>query len=288
LEPETKPSSSARISSGLVYLRRIRASVSHLFSWLWSNLRSLFQEIKTSIRNQDNTDEKRTESQNKGLNAVPPKPDSPPAPPKEKYSRKKCRNCLDIARFVVEVFGLVGLIVYAVLTYFMYCENRDAADAAKSAAKTAGKQLDAFKNTERAILYMDATWDSSTQKITYTLKNIGNGTAHDISVFGGGGICPITGTGKTSVEVPQTVWENVVRPIHSDVGGFPLEAHGKPWSDSDDAAVPQDGYKSGEPSFYKFRSIGYKDQFGDEWFTYACMFYQPIRHRMERCPIPTK
>jgi len=142
LEPETNPSLSARISSGLAVLRRIRASVSAFFSWLWSNLRSLLQKIKTSIRNQDNTDDERAKSQNKGLNAVPPKPDSPPAPPKEKHPRKKCRSRLDIARFVVEVLGLIGLVIYAVLTYFMYCETKKAANAADSAAKTAANQLE--------------------------------------------------------------------------------------------------------------------------------------------------
>jgi len=137
-------------------------------------LRSLLQEIKTSISNQGNTDDERTESKNEGFDAVPPKPNPPPAPPQEKHSGKKCRNRLDIARFVVEVLGLIGLVVYAVLTYFMYCETKKAANAAESASKTADMSL---KVAERAWLtYKIFPMDIVYRKpLTFTMELFNSG-----------------------------------------------------------------------------------------------------------------
>ena len=83
-------------------------------------------------------------------------------------ARNKChepckakKHWLDYATFAVEILGLVGLAVYAFLTYGIWCANKKSADAAKTAAEAAvlqvgiaGRSLDAtvtqFKLDQRA------------------------------------------------------------------------------------------------------------------------------------------
>jgi hypothetical protein len=51
------------------------------------------------------------------------------------------RDSIDKITLCLEGFGLVVLCVYTVFTALMYCANRDAADAAKTAADAAVKQV---------------------------------------------------------------------------------------------------------------------------------------------------
>jgi hypothetical protein len=105
------------------YLRRIRASVFALFSWLWSKFMASFQKSNNPVHPQDSTNDEGTNPENKRPNPVPPEPNSPPTPTVKKKSRKCCCKCLPIATFVVEVLGLFGLFVYAGLTYEMWQES---------------------------------------------------------------------------------------------------------------------------------------------------------------------
>lgn len=56
---------------------------------------------------------------------------------------KCCKSCkrkkhwLDYATFVVEILGLVGLVIYAILTYGIWCANKKSANAATEATKAA-------------------------------------------------------------------------------------------------------------------------------------------------------
>ncbi|MGA3176613.1 MAG: hypothetical protein ABSE19_04620 [Candidatus Acidiferrum sp.] len=156
MEHEKDLSSSSRSSHALQYLRGIQASVSEFLAWLWSKLRAPFQNMNDSVHPQDNTNDKGTDSQDKYLNAIPLKSNFPPAPTNKKKSYKKCQKRLQVATFVVEVLGLLGLIVYACLTYLMYRETKKAANAAHDsavAAKSAADTADAtLKSSEKSFI----------------------------------------------------------------------------------------------------------------------------------------
>jgi hypothetical protein len=66
----------------------------------------------------------------------------PPAHPRYEISCDKKRDGWDYAKAVGELIGLGFLIAYTVFTGLMYCVNKKAADAAKSAAETAASQLE--------------------------------------------------------------------------------------------------------------------------------------------------
>jgi hypothetical protein len=79
-----------------------------------------------------------------------PEQQIPPTPAKAQANKpphccevtcKTRRDWIDWATIVLEAFGLTVLIVYTIYTARMYCANRDAADAAKSAADTASRTM---------------------------------------------------------------------------------------------------------------------------------------------------
>ncbi|HWY54259.1 MAG TPA: hypothetical protein VNZ03_07335 [Terriglobales bacterium] len=156
------------------------------------------------------------------------------------------------------------------------------AKAVKESSNTARNQLADFENSQRSILQMDVTWDDTTRKITWTLKNVGNSVAYNIRMGGIGGNVPVERVGIHQISLPQGFWERGIPQFHSDVGGFALEAHGIHPPVSEDVP-PQGEFKSGEGYFYEIRGAGYKDTFGKEGYTYACVFYNPMRRQLENC-----
>ncbi len=137
-------------------LQRIRAFVFAFLSWLRLKLGTRIQKTLYSIHPQDNTDNGRTNPQDKRADSILPEPNAPPTPTDKNKSCKRCRKCLEIARFVVEVLALFGLVVYAYLTYLMYGATKRAADAAHDssvAAKSAADTADAtLKSSEKSFI----------------------------------------------------------------------------------------------------------------------------------------
>ena len=85
-------------------------------------------DIETSHGNQD----------------IPPVTSAPVLPPSNKHveiTSKSEKNWWDKFKPFVEIAGVVILAVYTLYTIKMYCANKEAADAAKSAATTAANQL---------------------------------------------------------------------------------------------------------------------------------------------------
>jgi hypothetical protein len=107
------------------WLRHLRETLISFWAFvvsLFSKLRAPIQKYWDAIRPQDNTNDERTNPQNKDLHSIPPKTNPPPAPPYKKNSCKKCRKCLDVARFVIELLALIGLAIYAGLTWKIWRE----------------------------------------------------------------------------------------------------------------------------------------------------------------------
>jgi len=92
-----------------------------------------------------------------------------------------------VATLIVEVLGLVGLFVYARLTYLMYCETKKAADAAESAAKTAASQLElAERPWVDANIALDGPFTFNTNgasiPLKITLRNTGHSPALSVNI----------------------------------------------------------------------------------------------------------
>ncbi len=73
---------------------------------------------------------------------APTKPEQKPRPHQCEVTCNKKRDWVDKITLGLEAFGLFVLIVYTIFTGLMYCANKKAADAAKSAADTAARQLE--------------------------------------------------------------------------------------------------------------------------------------------------
>jgi hypothetical protein len=78
-----------------------------------------------------------------------PKPECQPTKHHCEITCKTEKNWWDKAKPYVESAGIVLLAVYTFFTILMYCANKKAADAAKSAADTAASQLEFTQNSFR-------------------------------------------------------------------------------------------------------------------------------------------
>jgi hypothetical protein len=90
----------------------------------------------------------------------------------KRNAAEKDEKARDKLRLGVEIAGLVFIIIYAGLTALMYCANKEAADAAKSAANTA---KDALHISERAyVVTGHPTIDTDTKIVTLPIINSGH------------------------------------------------------------------------------------------------------------------
>jgi hypothetical protein len=120
--------------------------------------------------------------------------------------------------------GIVAGIAYAVITYFMYCANRDSADAAKKAADTAASQLEL---TERPWVDADVSLEGpltfnvngGTLPIKITLRNSGHSPAQNTSVS----VLPLMGseTIKAAGYRPKACQNAVVMMQQAGITLFP-------------------------------------------------------------------
>ncbi len=127
-------------------------------------------------------------------NSIPSTASVPqPQPTKTRYhiTYQPEKDWWDKNKRYVEIGGAILLAVYTFFTIKMYCANKQAADAATSAAKTAANELDL---SERPWIYADLAVsgqlvfdDPSTQAIAttlrflVTLRNIGHSVALDVN-----------------------------------------------------------------------------------------------------------
>jgi hypothetical protein len=114
-------------------------------------------------------------------------PQTAPSPHHCEITCNKKRDAIDKATLVLEGFGLFVLIVYTVFTGLMWCANKRAADAAKSAADTA---RDALKMVNRPWLGIDGSItvlkpvvidkEGLHTELGFQIKNFGPGPAMHI------------------------------------------------------------------------------------------------------------
>jgi hypothetical protein len=94
---------------------------------------------------EDNPDPKREEEetdQNQGkpdqqISATPAEPETPPPNTNGKKPHKCKKHWLEYATFAVEIFGLIGLAIYALLTLGIYQESKKSAAASVCSANAA-------------------------------------------------------------------------------------------------------------------------------------------------------
>ncbi|MGA2537821.1 MAG: hypothetical protein ABSF53_17520, partial [Terracidiphilus sp.] len=81
---------------------------------------------------------------NQGDPNITPALGVPPFPPTETHYKITCKpekSFWGNVKTGAELFGIVLLAIYTLYTVKMYCANKEAADAAKSAAKTADAEF---------------------------------------------------------------------------------------------------------------------------------------------------
>jgi hypothetical protein len=111
----------------------------------------------------------------------------PPPKSEEEYAEENKKKRRETIKFRVELIGAFVLIIYTFFTILMWHANKKSADAAKSAADTAAKQLEL---TSRPWVDIDVsitspvTYDSNGMHVSFTFapKNIGQSPAQDVSI----------------------------------------------------------------------------------------------------------
>jgi hypothetical protein len=112
-------------------------------------------------------------------------------PVTEDNCRKSCKakkHWLDYATFAIEILGLLGLAIYAAITYGIYCANQTASEAAKSAAETAAAQLElAERPWVDASVLLDGPFtfsvNGATIPLRIALRNTGHAPALSVGVW---------------------------------------------------------------------------------------------------------
>jgi hypothetical protein len=95
-----------------------------------------------------------------------------PTVTKKEDARNKLKECRECATLCVEVLALIGLAIYAFLTYFSTIATQTAANAAKSAADTASAQL----------VLGQRPWVGPSSTAEITLTNLPSGPHFEASV----------------------------------------------------------------------------------------------------------
>jgi len=122
----------------------------------------------------------------------------PPLPPAQYHCEITCKtekHWWDRWKPFVEIFGVVLLAVYTGYTIEMYYANRDAAEAAKSAANTAatalGDSQKSFEVENRPYVIIDGTTyflkdekgNTTLRTANINYKNVGKTPAQDVFIF---------------------------------------------------------------------------------------------------------
>lgn len=102
----------------------------------------------------------------------------PPIPASQNHKTcKERKHWLDYATFGAEILGLLGLGIYAYLTYGIWCANKTATQQMTAQTTLLGKQLEA---TQGAVIKLERTPDLNGPGILIRIKNEGQTIAHGV------------------------------------------------------------------------------------------------------------
>jgi len=188
------------------------------------------------------------------------------------------KRCIAWARRnhnAIIAFSSVGILVvttlYAVFAYLQWSTMQD--------------QLTDYESGQRAIIeVVDTGWDSKTETLSYTLKNIGHSTALNINIETIGGEGPPNGETRPTWNCPPPEYMELnVRHVPPASAGFPLtEGDTKPFSQS--LKVGEET-RSGRNFNRVFINVGFADVFGKTGEAYAALSYDArLSHQtFKRC-----
>jgi hypothetical protein len=135
-------------------------------------------------RPKNHTDEKTPDQPKKSepqVTLAPTEPQSQQTPQRCEITCNKERDWVDKGTLVLQGIGLFVLVVYTIFTGLMYCSNKKAANAAKSAADTA---KDALHITQRAyVTDGPASMDSAKHSIIVPILNNGHIPSGSVEVI---------------------------------------------------------------------------------------------------------
>src|ERR1035437_6901276 len=129
------------------------------------------------------------------------KSETPPTPCSYQITCKTDKDWRDKAKFWAEMLGLIVLIAYTIFTGLMYCANKKAADAAKSAADTAANSL---KISERAYLGTDRP-SQVPEGIYLKVVNYGHSPASNVLIHVDKMVAPFFTQIPKSLDLRETV-----------------------------------------------------------------------------------
>jgi hypothetical protein len=166
----------------------------------------------------DREPEKQPDSPVKQVPSAVAKSELPPSHCEPCKPYKKKRDWFDYGKGVLEIAGLLVLCVYAAYTIKIYCANKKAADAAKSAADTAHDALVMVNRPwiglesnmmaqEPVKISRDGNNTRLDSKVGFSMRNFGNAPAFYAGVFTTLHVNQIGSTTNTSdfkLEIDQT------------------------------------------------------------------------------------
>ena len=175
MEPETKPSLSARISVWLADLRHKLVSFS-----IFSKSHAPIEDDSKTVHPQDNTrpESRLRQSDPASTSQIPPTITQHYQPDRRKDNTPPWKKRGEIA-----AIGIAGGLL--IVNIFAMCATRKAANAAKDAAQSAERQRISFENSQRGQLAIENfSYAFGDSHVHYELWNRGNSLIKEIGENG--------------------------------------------------------------------------------------------------------
>jgi hypothetical protein len=197
-------------------------------------------------------------------------PDTQPCPEHPGITCSTSRDWIDKTTLGLEAFGLLVLIVYTVATMAIWCANKNAADAAKSAADTAhaalvkGNRPWVGVDGSPSLLEPLLIGNSVNAKIHFVLKNVGTSPALHVNVSA---VVPAYETGgldelQRVANAMCASADDSSKPLHGEAIGpyiFPADTIPRNIGSQSGPGIPKPVHA--ELSFNIIGCIAYLDQF---------------------------
>jgi hypothetical protein len=258
--------------------------------WFLSKLRTPTQDINEPISPQDDTTPKHPEREPTVGSDIPPAPTQHYQPDRRKDNTPKWKKWTEIIAVGVGV-GLLGINI------LLWCSTKKAADAAKSAAETGARQLEAFEAAQAAHLVIESFSIQRTDGIwkkRFSVVNRGQSVADRVTIYEGGGegINQKFDPSGDPFQRANPNWKNIEtnmfmsRDNGLDLVGFSLSANDKRdfeqiLSSQDSAIQPE--IMIGKRYSDRYVVVLYRNIFMQTRTAYDCVFYNAFAQRFSPC-----